>query len=121
MVEPTTTIQGLLEDDLFEVVGLASLTDEEKAEYLSTMLQTVYARTLLQIELELDDADKEVFAGLHADQLVEFLKQRDLDLVGLLAEEAIRYRQEVIMTYLTARNQYLETELPGEAPLAHAA
>ena len=121
MAEPTTTIQDLLDGDLFEIVGLGSMSIEEKEEFMSTMLQTVYARTLLQVENLLEGDDKQAFADLHADQMMEFLQARDFDLVTMLAEEAVRYRQEIIMTYVTARSEYFEVNTPSEIPLAQAA
>lgn len=112
-------IDDIFNGDIFVMLGMGSMSDAEKAEILNTITRTVYARVFLQVGELLNDADRAVFANLEAEALVPFLAERDIDIHTMLIEESMRYRQELIYTFMSAHNEYL-VETPEEKALAAA-
>jgi hypothetical protein len=78
---------------------MSTISDEEKAEILGTMSETVSARVFSGIIQSLSPEDREAFKHLTKDELPSFLSQRGIDLISLLVEAALEHRMEVIMVY----------------------
>lgn len=95
----STLLETLLAGDFFASIGMASISDEEKAEILGTMSETVSARVFSGIIQSLSPEDREMFKQLSADTLIPFLTERHIDLITLLVEAALEHRMEVIMVY----------------------
>jgi hypothetical protein len=100
--------EQLFDGDIFSAIGLQDLDDAEKQELLANMTKTVFARVFLQISETLESQDRITFSELEVPALIPFLEERGINIVDMLVEEAARYRQEIIMVFLTAENPYLE-------------
>jgi hypothetical protein len=95
----SSLLETLLAGDFFESIGMVAISDEDKAEILGTMTETVSARVFSEIIQSLSDEDRKLFKELDADTLVAFLSERGIDLINLLVEAALQHRMEVVMVY----------------------
>lgn len=107
MPDTSLDLTAVFAGDLFTAIGLQDLSPEEKEELIATMSKTVFARVFLQVSEMLEDHDQVMFSELEVASLIPFLKERGIDLVGMLIEEGVRYRHELIMVFKTGQNHYL--------------
>ena len=103
------TIDAILNEDLFELLGLEGLSDTEKEGLLTAMNDTIQARLFLSITEELSPADRTIMDGLNGEDLAKFLESKEIDVFGRLIEEAIQYRLELATIFQATT---------GEAPAA---
>ena len=90
------TTKDYLEKDFFTLVGLESLSDTDKQEYLEKMNQTVMGHVYEAIMSEMTDEEKDQFDAIPSDQVVAWLGEKGFDFPALILEESIRYRFQVI-------------------------
>ncbi|HSI21037.1 MAG TPA: hypothetical protein VLA04_05065 [Verrucomicrobiae bacterium] len=102
----------LATEDIFSILGLQSLTQEEKDIILQKMEQTVLARVYGTILADLHEGEIENFENLHGEDLMRFIAQKGFDIEQMVVEESIRYRMELAMVFQV-------TTTPNAAP-AHA-
>ncbi len=95
----SSLLETLLAGDFFASIGMEAISDEDKAEILGTMTETVSARVFSEIIQSLSEEDRKLFKELEADTLVAFLSERGIDLINLLVEAALQHRMEVVMVY----------------------
>ncbi len=101
MAKPIT-IDDILNEDIFNLLGLGSMSDSEKEEYLDAMNDTIQARLLLSIVEDLSPEDREQMDLLEGDELMKFFEARGIDIVARMLEEAIQYRLELAVTFQVA-------------------
>lgn len=96
-------LKDLLEKDILELIGAQNLPQEKKEELYKTMADTVQNRTIARIYDELSEADtKELDALLDQnaqEKVAEFLKGKNIDLTGLLMQEAMIYKSEMMALF----------------------
>jgi len=94
------TINELLANDLFELLGLSDASDEKKAALIKTMTDTVDARVINRVTTMMSEKDAQEFGRLaeSADQerLIQFLVDHQIDLPQIVSEEAARLRVELV-------------------------
>jgi hypothetical protein len=91
------TLERLLTEDIFSLVGLEGLEDEKKAALLSDMQRTVLAKVYADILESMDEEEKTVFESLPADQIEGHLERRGIGLAELISEESVRYRVQLAL------------------------
>lgn len=89
------TIERLLTEDIFSLVGLEGLSDDEKNQLLDDMQRTVVARVYSLVLAGLSDQDRAAFEALPPEQIEDYLSERGISLATLIAEESVRYRVEL--------------------------
>ena len=93
-------VDDLLDKDIFELLGIENAGEDRKEEIFNRMIQTVNMRVATRIASMLTQEEATKFQDLaesgNADALAEFLTEKDIDLPNLVAEEATRYRVEMV-------------------------
>jgi len=96
------TFDQLVNEDFFKLLGLQSLSDDDKQEMLDRMNETVRARVFLQIIEHLSQEDREFFDQLPADDMLPFLQKHNINVEELIINEALNYRLEILAMYTMA-------------------
>ena len=96
------TIERILKEDFFSLVGLQDITDEEKMEILESMNKTVQARAYLKVSEQLDPDERIVLDHKTGDELMQYLADKGIDLVNTVMEEAVKYRLELATLFQVA-------------------
>lgn len=94
--------KDLVEGDIFELLGLQNLPEDQKEELMTKIIEGVESRVALRIDDLLDDKEKENFHQLlnqDDDQAIsEFLQSKDIKVAQLAAEEALFVKSEILET-----------------------
>lgn len=93
------TLERLLTEDIFSLVGMGSLSDDEKNTILDDMQHTVMARVYATILAGMSEADRTTFDTLSGDQLEQYLDEHGINLTAQIAEETVRYRLELATAF----------------------
>lgn len=100
---PTTEVSAkdIVEKDLFELLKLQDLPEEEKDKFRTEAMEIVRDRVLLRIQDGLSEEDRATFntllEGTPDDEKIQgFLKERAIDLNQLMLEETILYKTELV-------------------------
>lgn len=95
MAQAEITIDKVLNEEFFSLVGLESITEDEKETILQKMNETVQARVYLGIMEKLDEDERTVMDRKNGDELLNFLVEKGFDLPEMVIEEALKYRLEL--------------------------
>ena len=98
-----STVREILERDIFEYLNLNSLSDREKAELIENLIVSLQNRVMLRIADLLEESHEfEIFKALLDkesvldEEVIEFLKARNIQVDILTAEEAILLKSEIL-------------------------
>lgn len=92
-----TNLSDYLGKDIFELLGLKDITEEEKQELSQIMEETVKNRTIARLVDSLNDEEMETWDTLETDdEKMEFLSKRDISLAQIILEEAMLYKAEIL-------------------------
>lgn len=93
-------LDDLIRQDLFKLLGLEAISDEEKAVLYQKVLTTIQNRVIAQLMDRLTDAEAEEFSKFAeaGDQagLTGFLTERKIDILDLMVKEALVYKAELV-------------------------
>lgn len=89
-------LNELLEQDIFSLLGLTNISEEEKNNLIHKFNTTIQARVYRHLAELLSEEDFNQIDNLDAHALQEYLQTKEIDLPALVKEEAIRYRVELI-------------------------
>jgi len=95
---------GSVKDDLFNAIGMADLTDEEKAGLFVSMLDLLQARTIALIaEKATDEQRAKMQEIVSTDQpgeaLEDYLEENFPEYPQMFEEEARKLREELIIKF----------------------
>jgi len=98
MIQP----KDLIENDIFELLGLKDIPEEQKEELMTKIIEGVESRVVLRIDDLLEDADRDNF-GKILDQgddqaIADFLQTKNINVGQLAAEEALLMKNEILLT-----------------------
>lgn len=102
-------LQDLLDRDTLELIGGENLPEEKKQELYQKMAGTVQNRVIARIYDHLSEEE-----GKEFDQVIdqndnkkidEFLKGKNIDVISLLAQEAIVYKTEILALFEQAKKE----------------
>lgn len=86
--------------DILDLMGASKLNNEEKAKLYDKMMESIEIRVITRIYKMLSAEDQGAWDKLasenHQLEMAEFLKERDIDLAKIFAEEAMFYKAEMI-------------------------
>lgn len=104
-----TTLQEIIEKDIFTVLGLSHLREQQKTELFNEAYQTILNRILLRVadQLNSDEIDtlKNLFLENDTEKIIEFLSHKNIDIDQLLTEETVAYKIEMVSLANTLRGQ----------------
>jgi hypothetical protein len=93
-------VEDIFDKDILELLGGENLPPEEKQKLYDKMLETIRFRVIASIDEMLSDEDREQWKNLFdtadQNQIDLFLKQRNIDIAKLMAEEALKYKMEMV-------------------------
>lgn len=92
-------LKNALEEDLFTLLGLEGLEENQKEEILLMAQNTVLARVYDRIRGLLEPFEQELLDSLTEGELQALLAEKGLDLQAITIEEAVRYRFEIIAAF----------------------
>lgn len=93
--------EDIIEKDILELIGADKLSVEQKAELYEQMNRTVNYRLLENIENQLETEEeknewKKLLNDGSKDDVAKFLEKHRIDLEKAVADEAIKYKVEVV-------------------------
>lgn len=92
--------QDLIDKDIFELLNMKDAPEAKKKEITDNMLQTVQNRVLARILDTLEEPEvrqyEELIDAGDEQKMVAFLNSKNIDLNNLTAEEALRYKTEIV-------------------------
>lgn len=96
----TVTPSDIISQNIFDILGLTSLPDEQKAEMLQKMITIIYQRVLARIMDALSDgAMHSLQSAMKAEdeqKMITILSQNDLpSFAAMMAEEALFMKHEM--------------------------
>lgn len=94
------TVKQLLEENIFDLLGVESASDETKSRLLDALTRLVEAKIVDRLMAEMSEEDAQAFGQIaetgDSQQLVDFLSNKEIDLLKLVTEEAVRARVELV-------------------------
>ena len=93
-------LDDLIKQDLFKLLGLEAISEEEKAALYQKVLATIQNRVIAQLMDRFTDQEAEEF-GMFAEAndqpgLQAFLTERKIDILDLMVKEALVYKAELV-------------------------
>jgi hypothetical protein len=90
----------LVEQDLFEAIGMTDMTDEQKTAIMTDLAESVNSRVLIRIHDLLDEDSRKQWAdltniGSEAD-MTKFLADRGISLEEITVEAALQLKAQFI-------------------------
>ena len=108
-------LDDLIKHDLFKLLGLEAISDEEKAALYHKVLTTIQNRVLAQLMDRFSDSEAEEFGTLaeagNQEGLSQFLKDRTIDILDMMVKEALVYKAELV----TLAQPFLHQQPAGES------
>lgn len=93
-------LDDLIKQDLFKLLGLEAISDEEKAALYQKVLATIQNRVMAQLMDRFTDAEAQQFGDLaeagDPTGLSRFLHDRNIDILDLMLKEALSYKAELV-------------------------
>lgn len=98
--QANNAVEDIFNKDILELLGGENLPEEDKQKLYDKMLETTRFRVIATIHDSLSDEDREKWRQLFdtADQaqIDQFLRERNIDIAKLMAEEALKYKFEMV-------------------------
>ena len=92
--------EDFLDKDILDLMGAKDMSEDEKSEIYSKMMDTIEQRVLARMIEELTDEEyeelKTILAEKSEEKFADFAKKIDLNLTTMFAEEALMYKIEMV-------------------------
>lgn len=92
--------QKLIDQDIFEAIGLANLSEEEKNKLLQSFSETIFQAMMMRVAVKLMGPDREEFERLVSEGKEEkigvFLSQKVPEIESISTQETLRFKQTLI-------------------------
>lgn len=90
------TVKDIIEKDIFTLLGAGSLNEEEKAELMNKMLDTIRYRVIDRVSEMISKDEMNLWMDLMEpeknEELNKFLAEKKIDLSQMMLEEAVNYK-----------------------------
>lgn len=115
--------QKLLDENVFTILGMDALPDEEKKQIEDTMTETIHSRVIARIMDDLGDANLEAFKQVTEtgdnNLINQFIKDKGIDVEKITLEEAAIYKADLKVmierTKSDLKNNHQEPVTPDAA------
>jgi hypothetical protein len=105
----TIDVKNLIEDDIFDLLGLENLDDKTKDDLRINILESVSNRILLRVADLLNDEEIKHWENLldegNNEKIVNYLQEKNIDLKKIAIEESLIYKRQLVDTLNKAKNQ----------------
>jgi hypothetical protein len=92
--------QDLIEGDIFELLGLQNLSEEEKEDIMAKIIEGLQSRVVLRIDDLVGEEDRKKFYDLldqsKDEEINSFLASKNINVPQITAEEALLQKNEII-------------------------
>ena len=91
--------EKLLEDNIFELLGIADANEEQKNKMMADITRTIQNRVVARILDGLKDEEVPIFEdamGKDDEAVKQFLASKGIDLPRIATEEALSYKAELL-------------------------
>lgn len=96
----STISQKLIDQDIFEAIGLANLSEEEKNPLLQSFSETIFQAIMMRAAIKLMGPDREEFERLisegNEEKIGLFLSEKVSDIESIATQETLRFKQTLI-------------------------
>ena len=103
------SVRDLINEDIFALTGLQDLGEEKKAEVFQKAYETIMNRIFLRLADQLDgnklDEFKKILEENDSTLAQSFLRQNNVDIDKLTAEETLAYKAEMASLTDTLKSQ----------------
>jgi predicted house-cleaning noncanonical NTP pyrophosphatase (MazG superfamily) len=104
-------LQELFDRDILDLIGGGDLLPEKKQELYMKIAETVQNRAIARVYQDLSEEDgqklDQLLESATAEEVQQFLRDKDLELPAILTQEAVAYKLEVYELFKLAKNQTL--------------
>lgn len=94
------TVDELMGDDIYTLLGIEDASEERKRALLEQITNLVDARVARRISDSLSEEEAEEFGRIanngNSQEVIDFLVSKNMNLPAIVSEEAIRARVEVV-------------------------
>lgn len=94
--------QALLQDDIFQILGLQNMPEDRKLAMLAKISDLVLKRICLRVMDELKDKDdalkakaEDIFTNGTDEEKLDFIQQ-NMDLVTLMRDEIVKVKEDLL-------------------------
>lgn len=102
MPTSVSTLDEIMTEDLFSLLGLQGIPDFEKEEILENMNKTVHARVFNTVMTELSAEERAEFDDLSSEKIIPYLTEKGFDVPRMIVQESIAYRVELVKLFEVA-------------------
>lgn len=92
--------QKLIDQDIFEAMGLANLAEEEKNKLLQSFSETIFQAIMMRVAVKLLGPDREEFERMvtegNEEKIGLFLSQKVPEIESIATQETLRFKQTLI-------------------------
>lgn len=93
------TLDEILTEDLFTLLGMEGLADEEKKEMLEKISTTIHARVYSAIYEKLSEHERDMLNELPSEKLLAYMQEQGFNVPEMILEETILYRMELVKSF----------------------
>ena len=108
---PILPKQKFLEEDIFSLLGLKMISDEKKDVLLEKFSEVVNARVFVRILDSFSEVERQELETVAPDELMLRILENSTDVVGIIAEESVRYRAQLVQTMTSASTFYVNVDM----------
>lgn len=94
------TAEEFLDKDIFDLLNVKNISQEEKEKLLKKMLDNIQMRVIVRIDDMLDTSEKQAefkkVLTLSEKEISEFFEKENIDIEALLVQEALIYKTELV-------------------------
>ena len=98
--ETDKNFRDILEKDILVLLGGEKLEQAQKDELYKKMLKTIQNRVIVRVDNSLSDEEKQDWADAvksgDNQKITEFYERKGIDIEQMMAEEAIKYKAELV-------------------------
>ncbi len=88
---------ALINEDIFDLIGMKDASEDEKNEMRSKIMQTVENRVLAQLSDKLSDEEMEEVVNLtDPEALTNYFEAKNIDIPQMFGREALLYKTELV-------------------------
>lgn len=93
----TNDYDDLINKDILDLMGYQNLTEEEKRNHYTRMLETIQNRAIARVGDLLSNEDQKTWESLQTDEeKKQFLASKNINLDQIMAEETLLYKAEMV-------------------------
>ena len=107
---PDITVERFLEEDLFTLLGLPDISQEDKDEITEKLNDTVLMRVYAKILSQISEEEGLKLESVPSEEIISYIEGLGFNLSEMLVEELLTFRLELVTMYSLTVSPLLKTE-----------